>query len=339
VRFDYVDPPELTRPWLLAQCRHDLALMIDGDEVPGTALLRALPRLMSDDSVVQFRIPRRWCFPDEAHWLAERPWWPDYQPGRLIRRGPWVDFDLAVHGGVRRTLPARYLDEPVYHLACALVPFGDRRRRVRRYDAARPGMIAVGGGPMNDTLYLPEHFATLRPVPVPQEDRARVAAVAGAARTPPPPGAAPHLRRVSAAEIAAHAPADPVAAQGYRAALRVAELDRRTAPGNNTTLMVEVKNTGAAPLLHRDEAGVQIRVGLRLLHAEGGEPVDDWALSPLPCDIPAGETRLVEALVRVPGVPGRYLLEADLVNEVARWFGCAVRSDLLVASRWGRYTV
>ncbi len=337
VRFAYADPPERSRPWLVDLCRHDRVLMVDGDEVASAALVAALPGLAADDGVVQGRVPRRWCFPDASHWLAERPWWPDHQI-RLLHRGPDLDFDLAVHGGARRALPARYLDAPLYHLTCVVTPFADRRARVRRYEAARPGMVAVGGGPMNDTLYVPEHFATLRPADIPDEDRCRLAAVVAAATAGTPDGPAPDLAVVGAEEIAAHVPPDPLAAQGYRATLAVAELDRRTAPGNDTTLMVAVSNTGTAPLPHRDGRGVQLRVAVRLTDPATGRPVDDWALSRLPCDVPPGETRLVEALVRVPGVPGHHTVEVDLLNERSRWFGCVARSDLVVATRWRRFT-
>ena len=125
VRFEFVDPPERARPWLVSQCHNDAVLMLDGDEVVSTALLQRLPELVADDSVVQCRLARRWLFPDERHWLDERPWWPDYQR-RLFRRGPQLDFDLRFHGGVRDALPARYVDEPIYHLACVLSPFDER---------------------------------------------------------------------------------------------------------------------------------------------------------------------------------------------------------------------
>ena len=339
VRFEYTDPPESARPWLVAQCRHDRVLMVDGDEVAGTALVDALPRLAADRDSAQFRVPRRWCFPDPAHWLAERPWWPDYQR-RLVVRGPVLDFDLAVHGGVRDALPARYLDEPLYHLACVLTPFAARRARVRRYEAQRPGLVAVGGGPMNDTLYVPEHFATLRPEPVPEEDAVVLAAVLAArGRAATGDDVGRDLPVVSAAEIAEHRRADPLAAQGYQAKLAVAEIDRRTEPGNDTYLMVEVTNTGSAPLPHRDGPGVRLRVGARLLDRDNGVPVGGWALTPLPGDVPPGESRLMEALIRVPDSPGVHTVEVDLVNEHARWFGVPARADLAVASRWGRFAL
>ena len=251
VRFEYSDPPERSRPWLLSLCRNDVVLSVDGDEVPSAALLTALPALAADDDVVQTRIARRWCFPDERYWLAERPWWPDFQH-RLVRRGPLLDFDVSVHGGVRPALPARYVEEPLYHLACVLRDVADRRRRARVYEAQRPGMVAVGGGPMNETLYVPEHFATRRPEPTAEVDRAAMRSRHG--------GRGPLLRRRGRtsrsslpAEIAAHLPEDPLEAQGYRARLRIVERDLRTDPGNDTLLVAEVVNLGDAPI-PRDDA-------------------------------------------------------------------------------------
>ena len=43
VRFEYADPPERARPWLVALCRHDRVLMVDGDEVPEHRPARRAP--------------------------------------------------------------------------------------------------------------------------------------------------------------------------------------------------------------------------------------------------------------------------------------------------------
>jgi hypothetical protein len=43
--------------------------------------------------------------------------------------------------------------------------------------------------------------------------------------------------------------------------------------------------------------------------------------------------------VRVPPQPGVYTIEVDLLNEHARWFGCATTTELTVATRWGRYVL
>lgn len=336
VRFEHVDPPERSRPWLVRLCRHRTVLMVDGDEVASTALVDALPGLVADEVTTQFRLARRWCFPDETTWLAERPWWPDLQR-RLVVQGPDLDFDPAVHGGVRHATPVRHVLEPLYHLACVQVPFAERRDRARRYEQLRPGLVAVGGGPMNATLYSPEHFATLRPAPTPPDDVEVLRRVLRATADDPQ-GRGPDLPLVGAGEIAAHVRPDPLADQGYAVDLRIVELDLRTEPGNDTYVLVEVTNTGPADIPHRDAPGVQVRVAARLLDPATGVPARGWGMAPLPGDVPPGRTRVVEALVPVPDAVGRYTLEVDLVNERARWFDRPTRATVTVADRWGRYT-
>jgi hypothetical protein len=335
VRFEYLDPPDRARPWLVSLCRNPSVLMIDGDEVPSVALIKKLSVLTADDSVAQFRLARCWCFPDEQHWLAERPWWPDYQL-RLVRQGPHLDFDLQVHGGVRNALPARYVHEPLYHLTCLLDGIEDRRQRARRYEAQRPGLVAVGGGALNDTLYAPEDFATLPPEPTPEDDVRLIHAVLSAGKSHPQNGKPPAVPLISAREVMSCSPTDPLVPQGYRAKLKVVERDRRTAPGNDTYVAVEVANEGSAPILREDAPGIQIRLAARLVNPATGAAVAGWALTPLPCDVPAGETRIMEALVRIPSTAGRYLIEIDLINERSRWFGCVAQAELLVATRWDR---
>ena len=336
LRFEYTNTPERARPWLVAQCRNDNILMVDGDEIPSQALLAALPNLVADSEALQFRIARRWCFPDERHWLAERPWWPDFQR-RLVRRGPELDYDLRFHGGVRQVEPFRHVMEPLYHLACVLRPFSERRRDARRYEAERPGELAVGGGPMNLVLYGPEHFATLRPEPTPDEDVSTIRAVLSASESTPT--ASSPLPVVSAAEIATYIPPDPLEAHGYKAHLAIVEHDRRTDPGSDTHLLVAVTNPGPAPIPHRDSRRVQVRLCTRVLGRRPAPPDDGWVRTRLPCDVPPGETRIAEAVVRVPAQPGVYTIEADLLNEQARWFGCVTTAELTVATRWGRYAV
>jgi hypothetical protein len=339
VRFEFDGTPERARPWLVASCTGDAVLMIDGDEVPSQDLLAVLPDLVADAHAEQVRVTRRWLFPDERTWLAERPWFPDLQR-RILRRGPQLDFDLQFHGGAREALPNRIAMEPIYHLACVTRPLGDRRRSARAYDAVRPGLVAVGGGPMNDTLYAPEHFATRRLAETPAPDVAALRAVLAAAVGPTATDgqwAEPPL--VDATEIARHVPVDPLEAQGYAVALRVVEVDLRTDPGNDTHLLVEVANTGRTTIPRDDRAGVQVRVVARLTHPEPGRVPAWWARTSLPCDIPPGERRVVEVIIAVPDRPGVYGVEVDLLNERGRRFGAVATSELVVATRWDRYAL
>jgi hypothetical protein len=98
-----------------------------------------------------------------------------------------------------------------------------------------------------------------------------------------------------------------------------------------------VTNTGTLAIPRSDTTGVQVRVATRLIDTRSLTPEFDWTMTPLPCDIPGGETRLAEVLVRIPDRNGTFWLEVDLINERGRWFGSAVREKMLVTSRWGRY--
>ena len=196
-------------------------------------------------------------------------------------------------------------------------------------------MVAVGGGPMNDTLYVPEHFAVTRPRQTPAEDASSIRRVLDA--PDPTSGVATSIPVVSGAEIADHLPVDRLEPDGYDARLRVLEPDLRTDPGNDTLLAVEVTNAGTIPLPRDDRPGMQVRVGTRVLDRRPGSPPASWTLTELPCDVPPGASRIVEALVSVPGSPGTYTVDVDLVNERGRWFGCAISFDLAVTTRWGRF--
>src|SRR5436190_1233111 len=74
------------------------------------------------------------------------------------------------------------VEAPLYHLDLVLLSAEERAAKVARYAVARPGLRAPGGGELNARYYLPERHARLEPVPVPPEDRERVAALAGAGR-------------------------------------------------------------------------------------------------------------------------------------------------------------
>jgi hypothetical protein len=329
VRFEYVDPPERARPWLTGLCRGANMLMIDGDEVPSAALLDTLPALCADASVQQVRIARRWCYPDEWTWLAERPWWPDFQR-RLVR--PPLDFDLDFHGGMRQTGPDRCVEEAIYHLVDIVRPYSLRRRRASEYERARPGMVAVGGGPMNAILYEPERFATRRPVEAPAHD---VVALRSVLNAPDPRPVSTAVPLVAAAEVAAAVPPDPLDRQGYRAEVRVVEADLRTEPGLDTHVVVEVHNTGASTLPCRDEPGIEIRVAARLV--DHRSPEAEWWYTPLPCDIPPGATRALDAVLQSTASPGTRMLEVALRNLRGRWFEARARAAMDVTSRWGRF--
>ena len=159
VRYEYDVHPDRARPWLYSQCQGDWLFSIDGDEVPSPALTAALPELIARHDRMQYAFPRRWLFPDAAHWLEELPWWPDFQV-RLVRNGPTVRHTAQVHGSFVLTYPMEHVGMPIYHLALVAVGTEERRRRGARYEAESPGRVAYGGGGLNDVIYVPEDHVT-----------------------------------------------------------------------------------------------------------------------------------------------------------------------------------
>jgi hypothetical protein len=310
-----------------------MVLMVDGDEVPSHALLDALPALVSARSDAQYRIARRWCWPDPDHWLDERPWWPDLQR-RLVATDAGVDVDVRFHGGIRERLPVRIVMEPIYHLVCLLRPLADRRSIGQRYERARPGVLAVGGGEMNEVLYAPERHATRPLATTPPEDAALLRRVIDAPDAEPV-DLVPEI--VTADEIAEHVPDDPIELGGYRVRLAPVESDLRTEPSFNTTVLVAVTNDGDVTIPHADGPGVRVRMCTRVLDRRAGAARSGWISTSLLGDIPPGETRVVESMVVPPADPGIYTLEFDLVNEEGRSFGATGVAELVVASRWGRF--
>jgi hypothetical protein len=254
-------------------------------------------------------------------------------------------FDTRFHGGVRPVNPRRCIEESLYHLAHVTRDLQRRRQRAAHYDLARPGLVAVGGGPLNETLYAPERFATRRPVVTPDEDQRILRTVLDARDVVTTPDR--DVPIVSATEVASWIPPDPLDAQGYRARLRIIELDLRTDPGVDTPVVVEVRNIGSAPLHFRDSSHAHLRVATRLVRRDGTAPASDWRYTDLPCDIPVGEARVVDAVVSAPFLAGVYDLEASLQNVVGRSLegdtvvGRSFEGDttagFLVATRWARF--
>lgn len=339
VRFRFRPPVDRPRGWLMAQCSGDWILSIDGDEVPGAALLTRLPAMLRDDAVLQHHLPRRWLFPDSGSWLAELPWWPDYQV-RLLRRGPTVAARTGVHGGLLAVLPNRQAEAPIYHLDTVLTDEAQRAAKAERYEAERPGHTGFGGGSLNHTLYLPERSHTRPPQPVPAEDRVLIDHVLAGTRVTAEPLPADAVPLVDDEEIDALA-GPPAAAStaalpddAYKVRLGLADHeDRRLAPGERRPLYVRVTNAGGTPWPWGLEQEPQVRVAYHWRHA-GGEMLQYEGLrSPFPVTVGPGDTVVVPVWVDAPEAPGRYLLDVDLVHEHVRWFDDPLTVELEVADR------
>jgi hypothetical protein len=330
-RFDFRPPVDRPRAWLASRCRTEWILWIDGDEVPSPAIVQRLPELVSSHEVLQYWFPRRWLFPDADHWLEETPWWPDFQI-RLVRNDPAVTCYGSTHDPIAWALPRGLLEEPLYHLSPLVSTIAERRAKCRRYDAERPGMISPAGGPFNETLQIPEQYAVLEPVPVPDGDRPWIAAaLAGGTSLSTAGKTGADVPLVDAAEIDAFSADRVFDDEAYRARIVVLDRDTRFAPGVTRYLLVRIENHGNATW----PWGFQqpwVRVSYHWYRLDG-TLLSEGIRTFLPRTLRPGDSVIVWVEIAPPREPDQYVLDLDLVHELVRWFDCSTRLEVAVASR------
>lgn len=315
--FTFRAPVDRPRAWLAAQCTGEWLLTIDGDEVPSPALVEALPELLAATDVQQYHLPRRWLYPSTDRWLAELPWWPDFQL-RLARNDATLEVQGGTHAGIAPVLPSRHLELPLYHLDLLLRSTDERAAKAAAYEVERPGQRAYGGGPLNETLYLPERRDDLATAPVPPDDRASIDLVL-------------HTRNLDRdGAIATRSVEISSDDDLYRVELEPFDTDRRFAPGETRPFYLRVGNRGSGTWPWGLEQHPEIRVSYHW-RTTGGEMVQYEGLrSPLPCRLGPGESTIVPTWVEAPTEPGEYVLEIDLVHEHVRWFEAPLSLEVKV---------
>ena len=333
IEFSYL---ERHLAWLHEQCSGEWVLRLDGDEVPSPALIEQLPQLMERRDVQQYLLPRRWLFGDSGQWLDEPPWSPDYQI-RLVRNTGLQRYPGILHGGVEVTPPVRYLEAPIYHLACLLSSEEERRSRALWYEVQRPGLRAPGTAPLNHGFYLPERWSTGILTQTPAADRAAVDAVLAGVDVDRAAGEVPEdVPVVTLAENDRSWAKREVPDTAYRAEISSAERTYRMAPGECRPLHVRVANLGSERWPSHAEQEPLIRMSYRWYAPaarKGQNPellVSDGERTPFGVEVRPGDATIVPLLVTAPAEAGRYLLEVDIVHEFVRWFDCPARITVQV---------
>jgi hypothetical protein len=316
--------------WLLSLCRGDWILHLDGDEVVSAALVRRLPELLERTDVHQYCLRRAWTWPDAGHVLDEEPWSTDYN-NRLVRNDGTLRTWGEQHGHVVGAARSIHVEEPLHHLDLVLADEAARADKALRYEAARPLLVADGGGRLNEAFYLPERRATPpATTPVATEDAARLAAAVTASGrvAPVDPG------RVELTDAAASGGLVPMhlPPTTYRGRLELVGRPPRMAPAEVRRVLVRCTNDGTEHWPGGDGIRPLIRPGYRFHDPRTGR-VDEGPRSPFCVDVAPGETRVAPVTVVAPSAPGRYELEIDLVHEHVRWFDCGVRIEVDVAPR------
>ena len=329
VRYPYREPVDRPLRWLHSRCRGDWILKVDNDEIPSAELLAALPALVRATDVTHYWLLRRWLWPDEASAIAEHPWTTDYQL-RLVRNDPLsLSFPSETHRPIEALGPHRFLRLPLYHADLLVNPLERREAKARRYEAQRPGK-RVGGGPMNHVFHLPERRPGLRTESLPERDAELVRAVLHAAAQTSASTAA--VTRAGEAEIDRFWAGRDLAEADHRARIEVLDEPARLLECEQRTFDVRVENLGGTAWPGGQWGEPEVRLSYQWLDA-AGNVVAFGLRTPLPVELPPGESQVVPLHVLAPPRAGRYVLRLDLVHEHVCWFQCGVEREVEVERR------
>jgi 4-amino-4-deoxy-L-arabinose transferase-like glycosyltransferase len=110
---------------------------------------------------------------------------------------------------------------------------------------------------------------------------------------------------------------------GMRAELNVSDPPTQLRAGQPATIQVAVKNVSQSLWLAPERSGGDFRlaVGNHWLDQNGDSVVSDDGRGTLSNDVSPGATITVPLLINAPRRAGEYLLEVDMVQEGASWFG------------------
>jgi SAM-dependent methyltransferase len=111
-----------------------------------------------------------------------------------------------------------------------------------------------------------------------------------------------------------------MSAEACRARVELPDPPRAMEAGERLSLAVRVAAAGTTALRHDIPGGHHICIGNHWLREDGSVLVPDDGRAFLPKTLQAGESVEVKLPIQAPTVPGRYVVEVDLVQEKVRWF-------------------
>ncbi len=315
--------------WLCAQCEGDWILRLDGDEVPSGAFVRRLPEMLTSRNVHQFWIPRAWLYPDAEQILACRPWSEDFV-NRLMRNDGTLRISGRHHTHAEPVTPCEYIDEPFYHLDLLTGDHRQRRDKAVRYEVTLPHLLAPGGGRINEAFYLPELRETLALRPIPVEDKAAIVRALETSRAPGTATLTKEAPFVPLQETDRLWAGRSVSETAHRARIEPFITAASLTPSERGLVFVYVTNEGTERWPDSLDAEPAIRLSYHWLDATGGVHLTEGPRTAFSRAVNPGERILTPLNVDAPADAGEYVLEADLVHEGKRWFGCHCRIQINV---------
>jgi MMP 1-O-methyltransferase len=321
-RLEPIGSSERALAWLNEQCTGDWIFRLDDDELPSIGLIEALPRLMSDRQYTHYWLLRRWIIGHgRSRWIAQHPWWPDWQL-RLFRN-IWsiVGFpghlhsEYTVQGAGGCLSPgSAYPNGSIYHLTLVYQSEERRREKLRLYEQISPYNSLPH-------YYFPrtEEVATR---PIPDDDRPWSGAYQSPGRQDEAGvGSARKLTRVSLEEMRqserrrSEYPSDL-----YLATLDCLSCPEIVQPGKTFSTELRLRNDSRYIWRSPGLGMPEIHLAYHLIDKSGELCEYEGLRTILPLTLRPGESIKLIALVVPPWEPGHYIIKWDPVIEHVSWF-------------------
>jgi hypothetical protein len=318
--------------WLHEQCRGDWILRLDGDEIPSPEMIQEVLAAKNDRRLSSVLFARRTLFPTIERYIVQEPWYPDFQV-RMVRNDGSLRFSGLMHSAAERTMPARMVEAPIYHLPFILGSVEERRARAERYEQLRPGLVAPTGLPANDAL-VPEILSEPVTAEVPIEDQHLLQSVLSAAG---PARGVTEVLSVTLPTMDSLWAGRALPAGALRASISLLGTPVPFYPGERRPVYFKVHNLGTERWGWDPSIAPYLHVVHRVVSPEG-TPLDDWRPSFFTEWVKPGMQTVIPGHVDAPSEPGLYRLEVRLRHAPDHLFGESPEVELEVTAEgaWKR---
>jgi hypothetical protein len=309
-RLEPIGTSENALAWLNEQCSGDWVFRLDHDERPSEELVASLPQLIANNEVTHYHFPRRWLVGESAsRWIAQPPWWPDWQT-RLFRNirsivhiPGVIHSDYVVAGG-----GARVSEAVIYHYDLVYHSEARRRRKIEQYERIAPAASL-------SHYYFPEFSAVLTK-PITDNPPA----------SPLRPGMS-FARKLTEVPFVSLADMRKQARQEceyspslFRGRITLSEPVLELQARGSTVVEVQVHNDSDVTWPGEGLGLPEVRISYHWFKPDG--EIHDWdgPRTTLPRTVGPSESIRLLADLRSPLDVGTYFLQWDLVIDGVAWF-------------------
>jgi MMP 1-O-methyltransferase len=325
-RLEPIGSSERALAWLNEQCTSDWIFRLDDDELPSTALIRALPDLLRDREYTHYALPRRWIIDDsQSSWIGQHPWWPDWQI-RLFRNiRSLLTYPGHLHSECLVQGAGGYVPEgSLYHYTLVYHSEKRRQERLQQYEQISPNnstphfyfpreaAVVTRPIPADDTPFR-GHPGSVWPNTASRGQRARLRRVFGGPLTRTPYVTLNEMD--GARRETRHYPPEM-----FLAMVECLYCPEVTQPGRMFPVELQIHND--SPLVWRSVGlgNPTVTLSYHLIDATGQVYEYEGIRTNLPVTLRPGASVKVIAQVAAPWEQGDYRIRWDPIIEYVSWF-------------------